>query len=37
MTLLEKVLQMDLPGALFIMAAVVCYMLALQDGRTIKD
>ncbi|KAE8448022.1 hypothetical protein EG329_009945 [Mollisiaceae sp. DMI_Dod_QoI] len=31
-TLREKILQMDLPGAGLIMAAVICYVLALQDG-----
>jgi hypothetical protein len=28
---------MDLPGAFLIMAAVVCYILALQDGGVTKD
>lgn len=31
-TLKEKLLQMDLPGAFTVMAAVVCYILALQWG-----
>jgi hypothetical protein len=31
-TLTEKILQMDLPGAFVIMAAIVCYILALQWG-----
>ncbi|KAE9378745.1 putative HC-toxin efflux carrier [Stipitochalara longipes BDJ] len=31
-TIREKVLQMDLPGAGLIMAAVICYILAVQDG-----
>ena len=36
-TALEKLLQMDLPGAFTIMAAVVCYLLALQWGGTTKS
>lgn len=36
-TLSEKILQMDLPGAFIIMAAVVCYILALQDGGVKHD
>ncbi|EPE25582.1 MFS general substrate transporter [Glarea lozoyensis ATCC 20868] len=35
-TLREKILQMDLPGAALIMAAVVCYILALQDAGVAK-
>jgi hypothetical protein len=35
-TLREKILQMDLPGAGLIMAAVICYVLALQDGGVTK-
>ncbi|TVY73227.1 MFS gliotoxin efflux transporter gliA [Lachnellula suecica] len=31
-TLSEKILQMDFPGAFLIMAGVICYTLALQDG-----
>ena len=31
-TLKEKILQMDLPGAFTVMAAIVCYVLALQWG-----
>jgi hypothetical protein len=34
--LTEKILQMDLPGSFVIMAAVVCYLLALQWGGTTK-
>jgi hypothetical protein len=33
----EKMLQMDLPGAFVIMAAVVCYLLAFQWGGTTKS
>jgi len=32
----EKLLQMDLPGSFTVMAAVVCYLLALQWGGTSK-
>jgi MFS transporter, DHA2 family, glioxin efflux transporter len=32
----EKLLQMDLPGTFTIMAAVVCYLLAMQWGGTSK-
>ena len=32
----EKVLQMDIPGSFTIMAAVVCYLLALQWGGVTK-
>lgn len=32
----EKLLQMDLPGTFIIMAAVVCYLLALQWGGATK-
>ncbi|KAF7504215.1 hypothetical protein GJ744_002588 [Endocarpon pusillum] len=35
-SLKEKLLQMDLPGAFTIMAAVVCYLLAMQWGGTSK-
>lgn len=35
-TISEKILQMDLPGAFLIMAAVICYILALQDGGVTK-
>jgi hypothetical protein len=35
-TLTEKILQMDLPGAFVIMAAIVCYILALQWGGQTK-
>ncbi|KAF5873059.1 putative mfs gliotoxin efflux transporter protein [Botrytis fragariae] len=35
-TLKEKLLQMDIPGFLFITASVVCYLLALQWGGAIK-
>ena len=35
-TNIEKLLQMDLPGSFTIMAAVVCYLLALQWGGTTK-
>ena len=31
-TLREKLLQMDFPGILFLMGAVICYVLALQWG-----
>lgn len=33
-TLKEKLLQMDFPGSLTFMAAVVCYLLAMQWGGT---
>jgi MFS transporter, DHA2 family, glioxin efflux transporter len=36
-SLAEKILQMDLPGAFTIMAAVVCYLLAMQWGGTSKQ
>ena len=36
-SLWEKILQMDLPGALLIMAAVICYVIAVQDGGLIKE
>lgn len=36
-TLTEKFLQMDLPGAFTIMAATVCYILALQWGGQDKS
>ena len=32
----EKLLQMDLPGTLLIMASVICYLLAMQWGGTTK-
>ena len=32
----EKILQFDLPGTFIIMAAVVCYLLAMQRGGTTK-
>ena len=32
----EKFLQMDLPGTSVIMGAVVCYLLAMQDGGVVK-
>jgi MFS transporter, DHA2 family, glioxin efflux transporter len=35
-SLKEKLLQMDLPGTFTIMAAVVCYLLAMQWGGTSK-
>lgn len=35
-SLKEKLLQMDLPGSFTIMAAVVCYLLAMQWGGTSK-
>lgn len=35
-TLKEKILQMDLPGTFTIMAATVCYLLAMQWGGTSK-
>jgi MFS transporter, DHA2 family, glioxin efflux transporter len=35
-SLKEKILQMDLPGSFTIMAAVVCYLLAMQWGGTSK-
>ncbi|MCJ1294938.1 hypothetical protein MMC34_006498 [Xylographa carneopallida] len=34
---LEKLKQMDLPGAFTIMAAVICYLLALQWGGVTKS
>jgi len=36
-SLKEKLLQMDLPGAFTIMAAIVCYILALQWGGQSKS
>lgn len=33
----EKLLQMDLPGTFIIMAAVICYLLALQWGGATKS
>lgn len=36
-TLKEKILQMDLPGTFTIMAAVICYILALQWGGQSKS
>ncbi|TGO39393.1 hypothetical protein BHYA_0055g00490 [Botrytis hyacinthi] len=35
-TLKEKLLQVDIPGFLFITASIVCYLLALQWGGAIK-
>ncbi|MCJ1387671.1 hypothetical protein MMC18_000514 [Xylographa bjoerkii] len=35
--LLEKFKQMDLPGSFTIMAAVICYLLALEWGGTTKS
>ena len=35
--LLEKLKQMDLPGSFTIMAAVICYLLALEWGGTTKS
>lgn len=35
-TLKEKILQMDLPGTFIILAAIVCYILALQWGGQTK-
>ncbi|MCJ1377897.1 hypothetical protein MMC17_000993 [Xylographa soralifera] len=35
--LLEKLKQMDLPGSFTILAAVICYLLALQWGGTTKS
>ena len=35
-TMKEKLLQMDLPGTFTIMAAAVCYLLAMQWGGTTK-
>lgn len=35
-TLKEKILQMDLPGTFIIMAAIICYILALQWGGQTK-
>jgi MFS transporter, DHA2 family, glioxin efflux transporter len=32
----KKILQMDLPGAALILAAVVCYILAVQDAGISK-
>ncbi|CAG8957742.1 hypothetical protein HYFRA_00000080 [Hymenoscyphus fraxineus] len=34
--LLEKLLQMDLPGAFVIMAAIICFLLAIQWGGQTK-
>jgi uncharacterized membrane protein YidH (DUF202 family) len=36
-TITEKILQMDLPGTFTIMAAIVCYILALQWGGQTKS
>jgi MFS transporter, DHA2 family, glioxin efflux transporter len=36
-TLKEKALQMDFPGTFVIMAAAVCYLLAMQWGGTTKS
>ncbi|KIW12121.1 hypothetical protein PV08_09395 [Exophiala spinifera] len=36
-TLKEKLLQMDFPGTFTIMAAIVCYLLAMQWGGTTKS
>ncbi|RMZ81570.1 hypothetical protein DV737_g2448, partial [Chaetothyriales sp. CBS 132003] len=36
-TLKEKILQMDFPGTFTIMAAMVCYLLAMQWGGTTKS
>ncbi|KAG9233832.1 putative HC-toxin efflux carrier [Amylocarpus encephaloides] len=36
-TLKEKLLQMDLPGTFVIMAAIICYILALQWGGQTKS
>ncbi|RMZ88037.1 hypothetical protein DV736_g4732, partial [Chaetothyriales sp. CBS 134916] len=36
-TLREKILQMDFPGTFAIMAAMVCYLLAMQWGGTTKS
>ena len=33
----EKLLQMDFPGSFVIMAAVICYLLAIQWGGTTKS
>ena len=35
-TLKEKILQMDLPGALTITASIMCYLLALSWGGALK-
>ncbi|KAJ9622238.1 hypothetical protein H2204_011586 [Knufia peltigerae] len=35
-TLKEKLLQMDLPGTFVIMGAVICYLLAMQDGGVVR-
>lgn len=35
-TLKEKILQMDIPGFLMIVCAVVCYLLAMQWGGVMK-
>ncbi|MCJ1333464.1 hypothetical protein MMC10_010163 [Thelotrema lepadinum] len=32
----EKILQMDLPGTFVILAAIICYLLAIQWGGTTK-
>jgi MFS transporter, DHA2 family, glioxin efflux transporter len=36
-TLKEKLLQMDFPGTFILMAAMVCYLLAMQWGGTTKS
>jgi MFS family permease len=36
-SLKEKIAQMDLPGTFVLMAAVICYLLALQWGGVTKD
>jgi hypothetical protein len=33
-TVREKILRMDLPGAIVVLGAVLCYLLALQWGGT---
>jgi hypothetical protein len=36
-TLKEKILQMDIPGFLLVLASVVCYLLAMQWGGVVKS
>jgi MFS transporter, DHA2 family, glioxin efflux transporter len=36
-TLKEKILQMDIPGFLLVLALVICYLLAMQWGGEVKS
>jgi hypothetical protein len=33
----EKIMEMDIPGFLFVLASVVCYLLAMQWGGAVKS